>query len=189
MNKKRTILITIIVICIAALICLTYIYINNSKTFKFKNFIFNTPKNFKIKKISEDQFEITGEELDAVIEIYYNTNGEGVYKQEAMYAVLLAEAGTSIYSGTQEKVGNTEVLCFKKQQVKELLCYSNTINQFAYEILVKDSYSFSKVKEIYPILASVKWSEKPTGTNRYYEVYEKLQYEIDPESYKLEEEQ
>ena len=173
MKKNKVILLILLIIILLFAFYVTYLYINKNKTFKFKKFSYYIPENITFKVVSDDEFEIKGENLDAIIEPYVNTKGE-IHSQDLMYTILLKEIGEKISQPIKETIENKQVLCYEETSKKKLLCYFDAFDAFAYEVTIKNSYDINDMKEIVHILLQGKYDYKSNKTYEYYESYEKL---------------
>ncbi len=173
MKKKKFLLTILMIILILIAGVVTLIYLDSSETFRIKKFTFYVPKKYEYKQISNDQFEIKSEDTDAVVEIYVDTIGD-VHSQDLIYTVLLKENGIDVYEAQKEKINNTDVLCFKKMDVKELLCYYDAFDDFAYEVTIKNNTDIKKMEEIMKLLEKVKYDYKSDIKFSYYKTFEKL---------------
>ena len=148
---------------------------NNKKEadFRFKNFTFTIPKDVQTEKISEDQFKLLGENIDAVVEIYVDSIGN-VFSQDEMYFNLFMKNDIKVDLIKKERIDDVDTLCFHKTEDNDLLCYFDTFNNFAYEVLLNDTDDVQKLKPVLEILQTATYDTKSKQKYEYYMTYEKL---------------
>ena len=173
MNKKKIIGIIILIPLVLVLLWLTYLYFHNINTFKFKKFTFEVPENMKFDKMSYDEFKITYDGLEAVVDIYYDEEGD-VHSQEAVRTALLTENGINVSSSSKERIKDTDILCFNKKDTTELLCYFDTFSPFAYEVTLKNSTNVVDLEPIVEVLLNGEYNYESDKEYEYWDTYGKL---------------
>ena len=138
---------------------LIYLYISQRNVFKFKKFIFEVPDNMAFTKETEDTFKIAGEGYDAIVDIFY-TELEDIHSQDTVYATLLKETGINVGPAIKRTINDTDVLCFKKEDEEELLCYFETFSPFVYEVTLQKNVSIDNLTQVVEVLLKGKYNTK-----------------------------
>ena len=109
--KSLIIIVDIIVLLAFTFICVRW-YMNN-ENFEFKKFSFNIPKGMEAKIVSEDQFTLTGNKIDAEVEIFIDSIKE-IFTQDMTYSALFHDNNIEVYPPIKDMINDKEIMCFKK---------------------------------------------------------------------------